>query len=295
MMKVSDPIIFGHAVRAYFAELFAEHGDALAAPASTPTTASARCCAALERCPTTSARDPRGDRRRLRRRPGAGDGRLRPRDHEPARAQRRDHRRLDAGGDPRLGADVERRRRAAGHEVRDPRPLLRGAVRRDRRGLPRARRVRPGDDGHDAERRPDGAGGRGVRLARQDVRDRRRRARSAWSTTAATTLLEHDGRGGRHLAHVPDQGRRRSATGSGSPSPRARATGAPGGVLARRDARRTTRSCCARSAPALARARHRRPADRDHGRRRGDALHARARARAARTRSRSPATCCATT
>src|SRR4051794_25648705 len=30
MMKVSDPIIFGHAVRAYFPELFAEHGDALA-------------------------------------------------------------------------------------------------------------------------------------------------------------------------------------------------------------------------------------------------------------------------
>jgi isocitrate dehydrogenase len=31
MMKVSDPIIFGHAVRAYFADLFREHGDALAA------------------------------------------------------------------------------------------------------------------------------------------------------------------------------------------------------------------------------------------------------------------------
>ena len=30
MMKVSDPIIFGHAVRAYFAELFERHGDALA-------------------------------------------------------------------------------------------------------------------------------------------------------------------------------------------------------------------------------------------------------------------------
>ncbi len=29
MMRVSDPIIFGHVVRAYFAELFAEHGDAL--------------------------------------------------------------------------------------------------------------------------------------------------------------------------------------------------------------------------------------------------------------------------
>ena len=30
MLKVSDPIIFGHAVRAYFADLFAEHGAALA-------------------------------------------------------------------------------------------------------------------------------------------------------------------------------------------------------------------------------------------------------------------------
>jgi isocitrate dehydrogenase len=29
MMKVSDPIIFGHAVRAYFADVFARHGDAL--------------------------------------------------------------------------------------------------------------------------------------------------------------------------------------------------------------------------------------------------------------------------
>ena len=29
MMKVSDPIIFGHAVRTYFAELFAAHGDTL--------------------------------------------------------------------------------------------------------------------------------------------------------------------------------------------------------------------------------------------------------------------------
>ena len=46
-----------------------------------------------------------------------------------------------------------------------PDSLVRGAVRRDDRLLPRARRVRPGDDGHDAERRPDGAEGRGVRLA----------------------------------------------------------------------------------------------------------------------------------
>ena len=30
MMKVSDPIIFGHAVRAFFAGVFTEHHDALA-------------------------------------------------------------------------------------------------------------------------------------------------------------------------------------------------------------------------------------------------------------------------
>ena len=31
MMKVSDPIIFGHAVRAFFPQLFADHGETLAA------------------------------------------------------------------------------------------------------------------------------------------------------------------------------------------------------------------------------------------------------------------------
>jgi isocitrate dehydrogenase len=31
MMKVSDPILFGHAVKAFFAEVFAQYGDALAA------------------------------------------------------------------------------------------------------------------------------------------------------------------------------------------------------------------------------------------------------------------------
>ncbi|RLK47848.1 NADP-dependent isocitrate dehydrogenase [Microbacterium telephonicum] len=36
MMKVSDPIIFGHVVKAYFAELFQTHGAALAAAGLTP-------------------------------------------------------------------------------------------------------------------------------------------------------------------------------------------------------------------------------------------------------------------
>jgi isocitrate dehydrogenase len=36
MMKVSDPIIFGHAVRAYFSEVFAKHGAALAEAGANP-------------------------------------------------------------------------------------------------------------------------------------------------------------------------------------------------------------------------------------------------------------------
>ena len=36
MMKVSDPIIFGHAVRAFFPRLFAEYGEALAAAGVSP-------------------------------------------------------------------------------------------------------------------------------------------------------------------------------------------------------------------------------------------------------------------
>jgi isocitrate dehydrogenase len=36
MMKVSDPIMFGHAVRAYFADVFAEHADLIAAAGADP-------------------------------------------------------------------------------------------------------------------------------------------------------------------------------------------------------------------------------------------------------------------
>jgi isocitrate dehydrogenase len=36
MMKVSDPIIFGHAVEVFFADVFAEHGDALRAAGANP-------------------------------------------------------------------------------------------------------------------------------------------------------------------------------------------------------------------------------------------------------------------
>jgi isocitrate dehydrogenase len=48
MMKVSDPILFGHAVRAFFADVFEEHGDALAKAGANPNNGLASILSALE-------------------------------------------------------------------------------------------------------------------------------------------------------------------------------------------------------------------------------------------------------
>ena len=202
---------------------------------------------------------PRSERRRIEEAieaayasgPRARDGRLRPRDHQPARAERRHHRRVDAGDDPHLGPDVERRRRPAGRQGRDPGLQLRGAVRGDDRLLPRARRLRPGDHGHDAERRADGAEGGGVRLARQDVRDPGGRRACGSSTRRARSCSAHDVEAGdiwracqTKAAPVADWVR-------AGDRPRA-GDGRARGVLARRDARARRRGpaeACARSCP----------------------------------------------
>ena len=49
MMKVSDPIVFGHAVRTFFAGVFAEHGDALARAGASPNHGLASIRTALEK------------------------------------------------------------------------------------------------------------------------------------------------------------------------------------------------------------------------------------------------------
>jgi len=51
MMRVSDPIIFGHAVRAYFADVFAEHGGALRSAAVNPNDGLRAMLKAIEALP----------------------------------------------------------------------------------------------------------------------------------------------------------------------------------------------------------------------------------------------------
>ena len=53
MMRVSDPIIFGHAVRAYFGDVFAEHADALREAGVNPNDGVAALLNALETLPDT--------------------------------------------------------------------------------------------------------------------------------------------------------------------------------------------------------------------------------------------------
>ncbi|NLD77950.1 MAG: NADP-dependent isocitrate dehydrogenase [Acidimicrobiales bacterium] len=55
MMKVSDPIIFGHAVQAFFSDLFAQHGDALEAAGFSPDNGLASLDAVLEAIPADQA------------------------------------------------------------------------------------------------------------------------------------------------------------------------------------------------------------------------------------------------
>ena len=190
MMKVSDPIIFGHAVKTYFADVFAKYGDTFDRIGVEPQRRPRRRAHAAS--PTLPDAERGRDRGRDRRAawqdgPRAGHGRLRPRHHQPARAERHHHRRVDAADDPRLRADVERGRRAAGH-ARPSSPTRRYAGVYDAviERLPGPRRVRPGHDGLGAQRRAHGAEGRGVRLARQDVRDPRRRHRARRRTAPAT-------------------------------------------------------------------------------------------------------------
>jgi isocitrate dehydrogenase len=63
MMKVSDPIIFGHVVRAFFPDVFAEHGEALAAAGLSPNDGLGGILKGLEALPEGGAVRAAFDRR----------------------------------------------------------------------------------------------------------------------------------------------------------------------------------------------------------------------------------------
>ena len=127
MMKVSDPIIFGHAVSVFFDDVFEKHADVFDATGHRiPTTALAIVYAKIAiACRDQQASEIKADIDAVyAKRPALGDGRFGQRHHQSARAQRRDHRRLHAGGHPLFGKDVGTGRQAARHQSGDSRSLL---------------------------------------------------------------------------------------------------------------------------------------------------------------------------
>ena len=264
MMKVSDPIIFGHAVQAFFPDVFAAVRRRSSRPrASAPNDGlGGTARRGSTRCPRAPAIEAAVE-------PGLADG--------PALAMVDSDRGItnlhvptDVIVDASMPAMIRTSGQMWGPDGKEhdtlaviPDCCYAGDLPGRHRRLPRPRRLRPGHDGLGAQRRPDGAGGRGVRLARQDLRDRRRR-------------------------HRPRRRRRRRRRCSSTPSSagdiwracqtkdvpirdwvklavtRARATGAPA-VFWLDETRAHDANLIAKVKAYLARARHRRPRHRDPG------------------------------
>ena len=144
MMKVSDPIIFGHVVRAFFPALFTEHAEALAAAGVSPNDGLGALLKAVQKLP-----DDQREAIEAAVKQGLDDGpKLAMVDsdngitnlHVP---ERRDRRRLDARDDPHLRPHVGPRRRRGRHPRGDPRLVVRRDLPGRHRRLPGPRRLRP--------------------------------------------------------------------------------------------------------------------------------------------------------
>jgi isocitrate dehydrogenase len=114
MMKVSDPIIFGVAVRTFFREVFDKHAAAFKEVGVDPNNGLGDLYAAIKRLPKAKQAEIEADiQAAYARRPPLAMVNSDKGHHQPARAERRDHRRLDPPDDPRLRADVGTGRQAA--------------------------------------------------------------------------------------------------------------------------------------------------------------------------------------
>ncbi len=234
MMKISDPIMFGHAVTVFYKDVFDKHGATLKELGVNPNLGLGELYKKIQSLPEAKRAEIEADIKAVyAKQPGPGHGRFRQGDHQPAHPQRHHRRRLHAGRGSRSRQDVEHRGETAGHQGDDPRPLLCHHVQGDHRGLPEKRRFRSGHHGLGPQRRPDGPESRRVRLPPHDLRDPGRRHHARRDGRRQGT----DGaccRGRRHLAPVAGQGHSDSGLGQAGcePRPRHRRTGS---LLARQE------------------------------------------------------------
>ncbi len=271
MMKVSDPIIFGHVIRAFFPSVFERFGADLAAAGLNPNDGLGSILAGLDSVPNGAEI-----------KQAFADGI----DAGPELAMVDSDKgitNLHVPSDVIVDASMPAMIRTSGHmwgpdgEEHDTLAVIPDssyagiyqAVIEDCR----VNGLRPVDHGLGAERRAHGTEGRGVRLARQDLRAAGRRQGPRRHERRRDRHRARR-RAGRHLARLPDQGRGDPRLGEarGDPRPGHRL---PRRVLARRDPR-ARREPDRPGAHVPRRPRHRRPADRDPRPRGRHALLARA-------------------
>ncbi len=194
MMKVSDPIIFGHCVEVFFKDLIAKHADVVEAhgvdfnngfgdlvakiPADQRAEIEADIAAAYGAAPDLAMVNS-----------DLGITNL----HVPSDII------IDASM-PAMIRTSGQMWNADGKQqdtlARDPGQQLRRRLRCHDRILQEARCLRPDHHGHGSECRPDGAEGGGIWLARQDLRVPGAMAWCASSSQAGETLIEHSVREG---------------------------------------------------------------------------------------------------
>ena len=220
MMKVSHPIVFGHAVKIFYKDAFAKHQKLFDELGVNVNNGLADLYDKIESLPASQRDEIIRDLHACH-------------EHRPELAMvdsAKGITNFHSPSDVIVDASMPAMIRAGGKMYgADGRPKDTKAVNPESHLLPHLpgdhqllqdqRPVRPDDHGHRPQRRPDGAAGRGVRLARQDLRDPRGRRRQHRRPRHRRSAADAERRGGRHLAHVPSSRTRRSATGSSWPSP----------------------------------------------------------------------------
>ena len=170
MMKVSDPVMFGHAVSVFFKDVFEKHAATFKELGVNPNNGLGDLYAKIQGLPAQKKAEIEADIKAVY----AARPPLAMVDSDKGITN------LHVPSDIIVDAsmpvvvresrqDVGPRRQAARHEGPHSRSLLRHGLQDDHRGLQAARRPRPGDDGFGAERGADGPESRGIRVARQDV------------------------------------------------------------------------------------------------------------------------------
>ena len=207
MMKVSHPIVFGHAVKIFYKDAFAKHQKVLDELGVNVNNGMVDLYNKIEALPASQRDEIIQDIHDVH-------------DHRPelamvdsAKGITNFHSPSDVIVDASMPAMIRAGGKMYGADGRtkdvkavNPESTFSASTRKSST-LQDQRRVRSGDHGYRPQCRPDGAEGRGVRLARHDVRDSRGRRCQHRGHRHRRGAADAECGNRRHLAHVCHQGR----------------------------------------------------------------------------------------